>query len=484
MKRILLCILVTISVLLLCSCQNSPTSQIVTNKRTGDSQTYIKGANSQDNSADLEYEDFFYSTDGTVEFRFNIEEMPVVDSTPTYEVVPHYLTETDVKRTANALFPDADFIEAPPEFDTVYSKEEIRKRLERWAPYTNNDAVYELYGEDRDTSEIVKKFIQEYSEMFETAPDERLNEPCQWTFKKESFYYDAAEKISESDTSKDDDMIQANVGFNGVEYTFQAKMRNKTDYKLNYLSAFLDSGISPDGIDKRIFSAKLCRTEKPTEEQIALVKEKAEHILTEIALGDWEVDECYLKTDYFGDTPEYTVCVNAVPVLDGIAAARCPQLDTYGNANDTYAANYFFTEARFEFSGNGELVRFRMYSPIDIYKVVNDNTKVLSNAELLAKAQKLLALSDYYQYDKSFVIDFANEAIGCTVDICKCVYQLSRIKVPNTDDHYYYVPSLQIQGNIQVFGKTSGDIYYASDAPETLLTLNAVDGSVINATNQ
>ena len=194
MKKILLCILVTISVLLLCSCQNSPTSQIVTNKRTGDSQTYIKGANSQDNSADLEYEDFFYSTDGTVEFRFNIEAMPVVDSTPTYEVVPHYLTETDVKRTANALFPDADFIEAPPEFDTVYSKEEIRKRLERWAPYTNNDAVYELYGEDRDTSEIVKKFIQEYSEMFETAPDERLNEPCQWTFKKESFYYDAAEK--------------------------------------------------------------------------------------------------------------------------------------------------------------------------------------------------------------------------------------------------------------------------------------------------
>ena len=95
-----------------------------------------------------------------------------------------------------------------------------------------------------------------------------------------------------------------------------------------------------------------------------------------------------------------------------------------------------------------------------------------------------MTLSDYYQYDKSFVIDFASEKIGCTVDVCDCAYQMSRIKVPNTDDHYYYVPSLQLQGNIQVYGKASGDTYYASESPETLLTLNALDGSILNATNQ
>ena len=246
----------------------------------------------------------------------------------------------------------------------------------------------------------------------------------------------------------------------------------------------LDDGISPDGIDNRIFRASLCRTEEPTEDQIALVRQKAEGILREIDLGDWEIDQCYLKTDYYGDIPEYTIFVTAVPSINGIAAARYPQLDTYGDANDSYASNYFFTDAYFEFSANGELLRFRMYSPMDVYSVIENNTQILSHTELFEKARDFLALSDYYQYDKSYVIDFADEEIGCTIDICECTYQMSRVKVPDTDDHYYYVPSLQILGNIRIFGERSENTYYASSTPETLLTLNVVDGSVINTTNR
>lgn len=483
-KKTILCVAIAVNIALLCGCQNSPADQPVTSKKTDISSMLNRETHTQENSTTPELGDSFHSTDGTVEFHFNITETPAGGNFPVYEVVPHYLTEADVKRAAHALLGNVDFFEAPPEFDTIYSKDEIRERMERWAPYTSNNTVYELYGEERETSEIVKKFIKEYSEEYETAPDESLKIPCQWTFKKESFYYDAEEKVAGRDTSKDDDMIQATVSSNNVKYTFQAKTRNKEDYKLNYISVFLDDGISPDGIDKRIFCATLCRTESPTEDQIAVVKKQAEQILTEINLGDWRVDQCYLKTDYYGDVPEYTICVNAMPVIGGVVSARCLQLDTYGSANDTYASNYFFTEARFEFSGNGKLVRFRMYSPIDVYRIIENNATVLDYKDLLAKAKKFLTLSDYYQYDKSFVIDFASEKIGCTVDVCDCAYQMSRIKVPNTDDHYYYVPSLQLQGNIQVYGKASGDTYYASESPETLLTLNALDGSILNATNQ
>lgn len=480
MKKTLLCAAVIAVNGLLLSFQNSPMKQADTSQNDVDHKMGIEAA---DGSQGAEADDVFFSTDGTVEFHFNIGQMSAAEEFPIYEVVPHYLSETDVKRAAHAIFGDVEFLEAPPEFDTIYTKDEIRERIERWTPYTSDEAVYELFGEERDTARIVREFIEDYNKMYETAPDQKAAIPCQWTFKKESYYYDAAEEVAKMDTSRDDDMIEAAIDLGDTKYTFQARTRNKEDHKLNYISAFLDGGISPDGIDGRRMRALLCRTEEPTEDQLAQAKQKAEEILREIDLGDWNVDQCYFETRDYGDIPEYTIFVTAVPMIDGIAAARYPQLGTYGDANDPDASKYFFTDASFEFSANGALLEFRMYSPMDVYHI-EDNAPVLSDAELLEEARNLLALTNYYHYDRSWVIDFVDEEIGCTVDICECAYQLSRMKVPNTDDHYRYVPSLQIRGNIQIFGKQSGYVYYASDTPETLVTLNAADGSVVNTTNR
>ncbi len=479
-KKTLLCAAMAIVNGLLCSFQNNPVEPVETDPNDDDHKIRVEAAADKQGPED---EDVFFSTDGTVEFHFNIGQMSATEEFPIYEVVPHYLSETDVKRAAHAIFGDVEFLEAPPEFDTIYTKDEIRERIERWAPYTSDEAVYELFGEERDTARIVREFIEDYNKMYETAPDQKAAIPCQWTFKKESYYYDAAEEVAKMDTSRDDDMIEATIDLGDTKYTFQARTRNKEDHKLNYISAYLDGGISPDGIDGRRMSALLCRTEEPTEDQLAQAKQKAEEILRKIDLGDWNVDQCYFETRYYGDTPEYTVFVTAVPILNGIAAARYPQLDTYGDANDPDASKYFFTDASFEFSANGALLNFRMYSPVDVYHIEN-NAPVLSDAELLEEARKLLALSNYYHYDKSWVIDFVDEEIGCTVDICECAYQLSRMKVPNIDDHYRYVPSLQIRGYIQIFGKQSGNVYYASDKPEILITLNSIDGSVVNTTNR
>lgn len=479
MKKTLLCAAMIAVNGLLHGFQNNPIKLAETSPNGDDQKTRIEATADGQGPED---EDVFFSNDGTVEFHFNIGQMSVAEKFPIYEVVPHYLSETDVKRAAHAIFGDVEFLEAPPEFDTIYTKDEITERIERWTPYTSDEAVYELFGEERNTAEIVKKFIGDYNRMYETAPDQKAAIPCQWTFKKESYYYDAAEEAAKMDTSEDDDMIRATVDLGDAKYIFQARTRNKEDYKLNYIGAFLDDGISPDGIDGRMMRALLCRTEEPTEDQIALAKQKAEEILREIDLGDWKVDQCYLETRDYGDTPEYTIFVTAVPIINGIAAARCPQFEEYGAVNGSYESNYFFTDAYFEFSANGALVRFQMYSPMDDYNVTD--APVLSDVELFEKARNLLALTNYYHYDKSRVIDFAGEEVGCTVDICECAYQMSRFKVPNTDDHFYYVPSLQIRGNIQIFGKQSRNVYYASDAPETLLTLNTVDGSVVSTTNR
>lgn len=172
-KKTLLYAAMIIVIIFLCSCQNSPAKQVVTSKNDDDSKMHIEATGSEQGNQGPELEDVFFSTDGTVEFHFNIGEISTTEDFPIYEIVPHYLSETDVKRAAHALFGDAEFLEAPPEFDTIYTKDEIRERIERWTPYTSSEAVYELFGEERDTAEIVKKFIEDYNRIYETAPEKK-----------------------------------------------------------------------------------------------------------------------------------------------------------------------------------------------------------------------------------------------------------------------------------------------------------------------
>ena len=62
-------------------------------------------------------------------------------------------------------------------------------------------------------------------------------------------------------------------------------------------------------------------------------------------------------------------------------------------------------------------------------------------------------------------------------------YNLIRVKKPNTDDYYYYVPGYLFSGNIELFDKSSGETFsYLEDI--NLMALNAVDGSVVYMNNE
>ena len=79
----------------------------------------------------------------------------------------------------------------------------------------------------------------------------------------------------------------------------------------------------------------------------------------------------------------------------------------------------------------------------------------------------------------------------CKVDICQLEYGLIRVKVPNTDESYYYVPGMILYGTIDYWGEASGNILASSGDPilsnsriVPLVALNAVDGSFIELSNE
>ena len=484
-KVILLCV----TAAFLCGCQKSPDENIVVSKNDGSfdvakiqsatEPSEIHGVSittepihEVEEIQTIQYIDNFVSTDGTVEFMLDINEKIDDNPMPVVEVVPHYLTEEDAKRVAVVLFGEADFYEAEPRFSPVYSKADIQEKLARWAPYGGDVGV--------------DNYIKEYTLLLESAPEENPHTPCQWEFKKETFYYESPEEAAKVDTSNDNDDIRAATKVNGVPYIYNVATRDRSDFKLNNIYAYPYDGLSPRSIDLQIFQHQLCQTDKPTTEVMEKIQSKAETMLEQMALGDWKVDECYLEEINIYEEPEYIIHVNAVPMFQGISVSRKPQL-TNLKSKSVYAANYYLTDVQFEFSANGEIVNFSLYSPVEIKEIINENVQVLSIDEMVQLAKKQFMLSDYHEYDYLKLIESSQENLTSQVSIRRIDYGLTRVKVPNTDDSYYYVPAVVFYGNIQFIGDETGNIYEV-DAPSEdgfpLLTLNAVDGTVINSTNQ
>lgn len=482
----LLAVVITSLIYILCACESNPKDDIITSKNDGSFNAGIVESAANDllqNNYSINYTNSFSSTDKSVDFEIDVNKEILTSDMPVIEVVPHYLSSADANRVAVALFGETDFYEAEPMLSSNFTKAEIQEKINRWSQYTNETSIYELYGDVGDAADIasvVKSFIVDYTELYESASDENPHKKCQWQFKKESCYLLSEEELNGLNLENDNDSIQATVKVGDVRYIFNASTRNKKDYKLNNVSVSLYDGLSPNMIDERIFQAKLCRTQEPSEAQISSIKEKAEGILAQMGLGDWLIDECYVNTSYFGSIPEYKVCLNAVLVLEGVKSSRRPQLNNL-KSEEVYASNYYISDVKFEFSANGDLVSFKMYSPVDIKEIVNGNARVLSISELMEKATTYLALSDIYTYGFA-AVDSIDEEVGCKVSIANIEYGLSRVKVPNTDESYYYVPAITLEGNIEYYGKQSGNVFYFSESTP-LLILNCVDGSVIQMSN-
>lgn len=485
MKKIL-CVLMVI-VTLLCGCMNSPNKSIVISKADGgfDEKMRISSdiQHCQSENQEQIYTGNFHSTDNSVEFVLDIDTTVKNCDMPVVEVVPHYLSEADAQRVAKALFGNKKCYEKKPILAEQFSKREIQNKLLRWTEYANNDSIRELFGQESEfVLELIKDSIAYYTTELDAAPGDEINEECQWTFKDEAYYSFSLEDIASGEEMLGNNAIMATYEVGDVSYSYKVVTRNKSDYKLNMISVHLFGGTSPMGIDERIFTAHLCRTDEPTEEQINSISQKAEKMLEKMDLGSWQINQCTVQTMYYGDQPEYIVHINATPLLCGVAAAQQPELYNL-NSDSLYASNYYMTNVSMNFSANGEILDFEMVSPIEIKEIINENVAVIEISELMEIAKTHLMHSDFHAYGIENLEQAVDEGLNYTVKIKDLTYNLLRIRVPNTEDAYYYVPGIILEGYEECTGKESNNLYYISSEPQVLIALNAIDGTIVELSN-
>ena len=313
----------------------------------------------------------FQSTDGSVSFHFITNSVKLPESMPIVEVVPYYLNEEDVRAVANALFDENDaYYEARINSNRIYSRSELLEQINRWSQYTQEQSVISLYGENRgNITEKVKRAIERNTILCESAPEEDVRLPARWTFQKDSFYYLTDEERSTHDFSVDNDAIMLEVTHKDLPYLLSVAKRNRTDYKISNVSAYLNEGSAPRQLDSRIFHAQLCRTNEPDAQQIELIKTKAQSILDSINLGQWKIDHYFVEEQHYGECSEYIIHIDAVPVFSGVSACRRPQIDSL-KSKEVYSSNYYITDVHFEFSANGDMLYFNLCSPVEAKKVV------------------------------------------------------------------------------------------------------------------
>lgn len=474
MKKIFLFIVTIIISIQLCACQSNPKSNQIISKNDKIYDIRVSQTSPAPN-ADLSsklgqvsetsavsYVDSFLSTDKSVNFSFNIQERIHTDNIPIVEVSPHYLTEEDAQHVAEVIFEGASFFEAQPLLSVVYSKSEIIEKLHRWSSYANEDAIKELYGElGENILPVIRMFIADYNQRLETAPEKAPQVPCKWNFQKSLLYRYTTEELEELgiSVSNDSEEISAHLSHNDAEYQYTVITRNKNDFKLNYISIVPDFGMSPYDLDTMILLAKKCRTNKPTQDQLVSAQSKVASWLNKMNLGEWDIDQCFIQTTPYGSSTEYRIYVKAVPAFRGAVAIRRPQLSDLKSTN-TYASNYDLTDAEFILSPDGDLLGLHLFSPVDMINIVNENPNVLSINKLLGIAKNYFQLSDIYAYGFGSVMEQQKKGFNCHVDICDMEYGLSRIKVPNTEETYYYVPSVALRGNVEYTTQDSNEICF------------------------
>lgn len=480
-KRLTGTLAVMVCFSMLTACAANPNQGAVTSKNDGVFQANVTQQATGPVDEQVQISEVFTSTDKTAEYTVNINGTVTTGTLPVVEVVPHYITGEEVQNVATVLFGNAEFYKRQHEAKQQdYSKAQLQQKLDLLTPLASEEAVIELYGSlDKEVLNNVQADIQKYTVQMESASEKNPLTPCDWNFTDESDYFEF---------SNGNQIIFATVTHNGVNYNIYALTRDKNDYKQNVITVNLDYS----WYEEAAVRASLCRTEKPTEDQIYALEMKAQEMLNQMELGQWQVCGAEVTTNIVGDIAEYTITINAAPVLHGTPVIYGQSISDL-TSTDANASNYQMTSATFVFSTNGDLITFGMISPIEISKVVNESVATLSASELMENAKSHLSL---YGVASGFGIPYDvidgwqthyGEPLSCKLEISEMKYGLARVKVPDSDFHYYYIPVMVLYSSVDFYGKNTGTLYFRSEEffdsrMQDLIWINAVDGSIISGT--
>ena len=215
------------------------------------------------------------------------------------------------------------------------------------------------------------------------------------------------------------------------------------------------------------------------EETCALSKDdavaRANAFLTEIGIsgyglaeGDLFTEDCVTKENAWIYRPYYILKYKRNP--GGVFVNNAGGKFAEDWQSETYSKKEWNEECiEFRINDSG-IVGFDWYSPLEITETVEENAALRSFDDVKATFEKMVAVSNASEYN----------AVEIDIDRVRLGY--SRISEKDSWDTGLLVPVWDFFGTVNEITE-DGDYYnlYAGDSEFSVMTVNAIDGSIINS---
>jgi len=456
-------------------CQSNPVEEVVVGKNEEKLESIIQDTSS---SAEIDesqvksvatvlehYQDSYSGAENSVQINIDADAILLSEAMPVIRVKPHEITSDELQRWAEVLLEGNTAYEPP----TTMTKNELQTEILKIKQLLGDpNTLAEAYTNESDI-EYAKAYWEEqlafYESKYESAPDSYVRTETDWIFHP-STYYDYQAELGDE---KDPDIIglqavKSIATIDGHQVVLEAYNRNEEDYRIHNLwFYYTDDSIYEKGT-----------MQKSQEEAIAMVKSTLERA----GLESWNLTIC---NQVKNESRSYYDMVSH-PVYEGVCVTPLPQLATIDIA-ESYSALSYYEELRIRVS-NGKIVSLEWQAPMEILSVENPEVTLLSFDEI-KKGFKNQMQVEYTLYRTS-EYDEESTVFSAEINIDEINCALVRIQVPDQSNEFYYVPAWSFYGDTGIdygngmqFFKDGEDASY-DYIKEPYLTINALDGSIIN----
>ena len=486
-----LCLGITLA---LSACQPSPDKEVVVGKdqiqdlvsNTKEAETAAPKETAAFTEAAIKESTFQKTYEPAENLRYIVDAtVKTYDSSmPVLRAKPHEFTSEEVRSLAEYFFQGQTAYETR----SVMTKEQIEKRildLTQWANDTEGLlACANNEEEARQMKEQYEKEIRIWEERYQTAPEKYQPKECDWQFYPET-YFDEELEVSEelyTDICEVDKnyYIKASATVNGREVQIEALNRTAG----SYLGHSFSFGIPWS--DSFWMNGGTTGTEE--EAQAA-----AEQLLKDLGMsGQWKFQTCYRQDLSRADQPDkkggYTYNLRFLPVYENFPLSDLPYPSMEWD-EERYAPFYNYEELEIIIA-DGEVVHVSWSSPLDV-TVENPAVAELSFDQIMERFGEQMEASyplDWFQHGETcFKVHEAE------IKITEIQRGFARILVPDATMEYYLIPAWSFYGVIGTRYDDQTKLSYGYDTTDDLgntvhheekpvhrLTLNALDGSVVN----
>lgn len=463
--KIEIILVVILIILMLAGCQIMPSEDVVRSKNDGAFEValnnnepfYDEEIIEDKSSGSNKYNNSFFSEDGNISYEIDIDLSEINRAVPVVRVRPEEITSEQAEFIAKILFDGADMFEYSEELNKSELESEILALRQRLG---DKEALLEYYNGDEGLVNYaigqMESQLEQYELDYADAADSLSQEPCLWEFYPESHYLEYG--------AEDSNYIMATTEVEGWPYRYVVCNRNKSDYRIHSIFAYVDETIiSPEDVyDVAV----------PDDVAIENAKSSVERMLEDMGLSDWIVDYCEVaERNLRSGRTGYQIVVKASPLYEGLPVVRQEQISNL-KSDDAYASNYYYENIEIYFSG-GRITFFEYQAPLRMVGIENENIQILSSSEVIEVFENYMRMDSISSYQISDL--YERSKIEVTID--ELQFGLTRIRIKDNETDFYLVPAYTFRGSYIL------DNYEGGAEPvmkATFAVINAVDGSVIN----